>query len=448
MNEQEILEFVKQILRQDTKGDSPDFWHGYLSSVDAKAFVASARKYGTPQYLLDESSLRKRAKMFQEVFGRHIPRSEFFYAAKCNDLPYLLKVLKDEGFHVDVAGIFELQLALKLGFSKIIFTSPGMDKGEIKLAILNSDKVILNADSLDELTLIGRTASKLGRTVRISLRVSNPAWPKFGFKSLEAALNLIRGQNSLRLVGLHCHCSWNKTSENYVKNINALARLIEKHQELASLEFVDLGGGFYPEGEALLSQGLPRGELLQVIAAFSDGFKSDFDPHLLVRSDVDPLEKFAIDIAEALKLLPSDFSIFFEPGRFISTHSTSIILKVLYVKDDGVVVDGGINLLGDYKLDEYSFAPILNLSRPSLKMKRTKIYGPLCDPDDLWGYAYFGEDLQKGDYIAVLNQGAYTFSRAWRFIKPTAPYAVLSNGKLKLAKRKETFRARYAGCVI
>jgi len=306
----------------------------------------------------------------------------------------------------------------------------------------------MNADNLDELMLIDRIASKIGKTAQVSLRVGNSAWSKFGFKSLGTALDFIKSQNRLGLVGLHCHSSWNTASDNYVKNINVLSQLIEKHRELASLKFIDLGGGFYPEGTGLLSQDLLKGELLQVITEFSDQFKPDFDPHLLVRYDVDPLEKIAEEISEALKLIPYDFSIFFEPGRFIATHSTSIILRVLYVKDDGFVVDGGINLLGDYKLDKYSFAPVLNLSRPSLAMRRTKIYGPLCDPYDIWGYAYFGEEVQKGDYLAVLHQGAYTFSRAWRFIKPIAAYAVLSNGESKLAKKRESFRARYGGCLI
>ncbi len=448
MNEKEIFKLVKQILKQDIKEDSPDFWYDYIYSIDKNAFIKSAKKYGTPQYLLDEDSLIKRAEEFKKIFRKQIPKSEFYYAAKCNDLPYLLTVLKNKGFKIDVAGIFELQLALKLGFDKIIFTSPGMDRKEIKLAVLNCDKVILNVDSLDELILIYRTASKLDKIVCISLRVSDSVWSKFGFKSLEPALNFIKQQNRLRLVGLHCHSSWNKTSENYVKNIHTLAQLIKKHPELVSLEFIDLGGGFYPEGMGLLSQSLPKGELLQILTQFSDKLKLDLDPHLLIKSNVDPIEKFASEISEALKSIPHDFSVFFEPGRFIVTHSTSIILRVLYVKDDAVVVDGGINLLADYKLDEYSFALILNLSRLSFAMKKTKIYGPLCDPYDIWGYTYFGEEIKKGDYLAVLHQGAYTFSRAWRFIKPISPYTVLSNGELKIAKRREKFQTRYAGCVM
>ncbi len=92
--------------------------------------------------------------------------------------------------------------------------------------------------------------------------------------------------------------------------------------------------------------------------------------------------------------MPSGLKIFFEPGRFIAIHSTSILLKVISIKDNEcVITNGGINLVGDYRFAEYSFAPIINLSNPSYKLKKKIIYGPLCDPSDLCGYSYFGEDI-------------------------------------------------------
>ena len=167
---------------------------------------------------------------------------------------------------------------------------------------------------------------------------------------------------------------------------------------------------------------------------------------------VDPLETFAEEIGAQLNdsifPLNKKLQILFEPGRYIVTHSTTILLKVVAIKQDSVVVDGGVNLNGDYRYEEFSFAPIVNLTRPSFKHRKKTIYGPLCDPSDLWGYSYYGESIKKGDVLAVLHQGAYTFSNSWRFIKPIAKYVALKDKKLILAKKEESFKDRYSGCIL
>lgn len=175
-----------------------------------------------------------------------------------------------------------------------------------------------------------------------------------------------------------------------------------------------------------------------------------FDPYAFRITPVEPLQNFALAIGETLKqhILPfnPDMAIYFEPGRFIVTPSTTILLRVMAVKKESVIVDGGINMLGDYKFAEYSFAPLLNVTHPSEQLVRKTIYGSLCDPHDIWGYSYYGEDLQVGDVLAVPQQGAYTFSSAWRFIKAIPAYIAVTNRQFIIAREAETFENRYAGC--
>jgi diaminopimelate decarboxylase len=175
-----------------------------------------------------------------------------------------------------------------------------------------------------------------------------------------------------------------------------------------------------------------------------------FDPLSFGITAVEPLETFASEISRCLRehMVPLNpvMSIYLEPGRFIATPSTTILLRVTAVKRKCAIVDGGINMLGDYKFSEYAFSPIVNITRPSGRLERRVIYGPLCDPHDMWGYSYYGDGLKKDDVLAVLHQGAYTFSTAWRFIKPIPPYIAFTGSRLILAKKKERFRDRYAGC--
>jgi len=435
MNEK-IKDVIKEVL-EDEESDDSSVFHKYIKKLDKDKLFESALKYETPQYILDISELRNRAKFFIKTFREKIPNSEFFYAFKCNDLPILIKNLKKEGFNADVASLFELKLALKLGFKKIIFSGPGKSVDELKLAIKND--VIINIDNFDEFERL----KSLGKKCKVSVRVNTDnkitkTWSKFGvdISNLGKLIKEIK-KSKLKLVGLHFHCSWNVNSERYVKNIKIISPYLE------DIEFLDIGGGFFPEGIATLNKFSYKSEMVRMLSDY--GVKVKFNENNFTMDKVDSLKKFADDISQALK---KDIKIYFEPGRFISTHSTSILVKVVAVKKDCVIVDGGINLVGDFRFEEYSYVPIVNLSSFSLKFNKKTIYGPLCDPSDLWGYSYYGNGIKKGDVLCVLHQGAYTFSCAWRFIKPIAKYVVIDGKRIFIGKKEESFSERYSGCMF
>jgi diaminopimelate decarboxylase len=128
-----------------------------------------------------------------------------------------------------------------------------------------------------------------------------------------------------------------------------------------------------------------------------------------------------------------------EPGRWISTPAMHILLKVVDKKDrDVVITDGGINLLGwERPLSE--FIPVINLTRPSLKERPLRIFGPLCTPLDIWGTSIFG--AFPGDILLVPNQGAYTYSLRQSFIKPIARVIHYDGSSLQEAEPETTHSA-------
>jgi diaminopimelate decarboxylase len=458
-----IVDILKKILTDHVATNEPGVFHKYLGLVDRENFLKSSKALGTPQYLLDEAALRKRAEFFLSTFRKHIPECESFYAFKCNDFPSLIKILKESGFNADVAGIFELQLALKLGFEKIIFTGPGKSEEELDLVIKNSDKVILNIDNVDELIRLKKLITKIKAEskVKVSFRLNSgnqitKEWAKFGIhlSDFRSVYDLIVDDPNIIWAGIHFHASWNQDPVRYNQNIKLIGEYLKANftkEELEPLEFIDIGGGFYPEDQATLTKESDKGYIHRIVKDYSHHEYGAFDPYQFFLQEVKPLEQFAKSIAFYLKKyihpLSQNLKVFTEPGRFIATHSTAILLKVIATKKECVIVDGGINMVGDYRFQDYVFPIIMNVSRPSHKFNRKIIYGPLCDPSDLWGYSFFGDTLRKGDVIAVLHQGSYTFSCAWRFIKPTAKYVILTKEKeLKIGKREESFDDRYSGC--
>ncbi|MBN1544453.1 hypothetical protein JW898_03245 [Candidatus Woesearchaeota archaeon] len=425
-----------------------------------QALIKSADKYGTPQYALDEALLARQARLFRDSFRKHIKQSRFLYAFKSNDLPYMIRKLKSDGFDADVASMFELMLALRLGFSRIIFTAPVKSAEEIRLAVKNAGKVIINVDNLDEIDGIISAVDSLKpeAKVRVSFRLrpeGKSAWSKFGLSpaELKKAVKKVLTQGSLAWHGVHFHSSWNLTPDAHAANIRMVGRILGSFPErdLSSLRFVDIGGGFLAEGSGTMFSATRKGSLMA--AASAAGGQSPAPLDRICVDDVDSIDVFASAICCAFRkhimrhLGRPDLELWAEPGRYISSIPTCILLKVVSVRDGRVFVDGGINLLGSASF-EYEFFPVVNLSRPSLKMKKSVIYGPLCDPDDRWGSYVFSRKCRKGDVLAVLHQGAYTFSTAWRWQRPTAEYVAVSGRNIKLVKKEEEFSQRYAGCMF
>ena len=47
--------------------------------------------------------------------------------------------------------------------------------------------------------------------------------------------------------------------------------------------------------------------------------------------------------------------------------------------------------------------------------------------------------LKRGDFLAILDAGAYSISLSQQFIRPRPPVFMVSGGKKKLVRRGETF---------
>jgi diaminopimelate decarboxylase len=112
------------------------------------------------------------------------------------------------------------------------------------------------------------------------------------------------------------------------------------------------------------------------------------------------------------------YRICLEPGRWICNDAVHLLISVIDKKaPDLVITDAGTNTVG-WERFETDYFPILNLTRPSLDEKPCHILGSLCTPHDVWGYMYFGDDIQPGDILMIPTQGAYTYSLRQNFIKP------------------------------
>jgi len=77
-----------------------------------------ANIYGTPLHVVNEARLRTTAYSFLETIKSKYPgKISAHYAFKCNPVPGIIKIIKEEGIKAEVMSEYELSLALKLGYS-------------------------------------------------------------------------------------------------------------------------------------------------------------------------------------------------------------------------------------------------------------------------------------------------------------------------------------------
>ncbi len=412
-------------------------------------YLESAKALGTPQYFYDETSIESSVDRFYSTFKSRLENFHMFYAMKSNHLPEIARKVSDMGHGLDVSSGTELKNALAAGCRRIIFSGPGKRDEELELAAANSSIITIMLDSPGEYQRLAALLKrkKNGETDRIcaGIRIRNPRqgyWNKFGIKLEDSGsfLKTVTEDGLIKASGLQFHTSWNLGPELQVKLIEDIAQHLKNkipQDYLSDFRFFDIGGGYWPDnGEWLHPENTTAG---RVIKTLMPGTKFE-NRHYYMKST--GLDYFALKISEALKnqgQFFKDLNIYAEPGRWISTKSMHILVKVIDIKERvNAVTDGGINILGwERPLTEY--IPVINLSDPSMTENEFTVYGPLCTPDDVWGKNLFGSSIKNNDIIIIPDQGAYTYSLRQAFIKPVPRIIRYDGINLKILKGESEF---------
>ncbi|TAL17650.1 decarboxylase [bacterium] len=391
----------------------------------AEDYKRLAEGHGTPLIVFDEENLLRRAERFRSVFSARIENFRPHFAVKSNNHPFVSRGLASIGYGLDVSSGVELSMALETGCDSILFTGPGKTLPELALAVENHPRVTVLADSFGELERLSTAAKSAGKTVTIGVRLTNDTrglWRKFGIPSsrLGEFISLAEKLGNVEVRGIHFHTSWNMNPSAQVNFIGRVGNTLKKlgKARAGMLEFLDIGGGYWPErGEWLNAGGTERGKLLS--AAGIDCSNGN-GPFLIPAA---PVEEFAGAIGAALEehVFPlARPQVYAEPGRWVCDDAMQVLLTVLDKKGgDLVIADGGTNIVGLDKF-ETDYCPVVNLSRPSRKTSKCLVTGSLCTPHDIWGFEVEGEPPEPGDLLLVTAVGAYTWSLRQEFIKPLA----------------------------
>ncbi|MBU1018505.1 MAG: alanine racemase [Patescibacteria group bacterium] len=401
--------------------------------INKEKFLRIVKQSKTPLYIFDKKEAQKNIRSFKNAFKKYGVDLSIFFATKSNYYPGLLRTVVSEGENIDVSSRRELKLALKAGSKRIIYTGPAKTRDDFELILKHHSKVTVNLESLRELELMAKMAREKKVTMRCGVRIytkMQSGWTKFGIplSDLKGFYDQAQKYKYINFCGVHFHISFNKTPDKYLKTLDELSKYFKKHfrvEERLDFEYIDIGGGFYPETSEGIYPWNPNQEThipdfdKHIKHMLADKFKPRYLP-----IKVDPIDVFAEKISAVYKntilpLLPN-VHLYAEPGRFISHSTMHFLLTIMDVKDKNLAItDGGTNMVGWEKHQFFYYVPLINLSQFDLKREIPFVlYGSLCTPDDIWGYYMFTKGLPKsGDIILMPYQGAYTYTLAQEFIK-------------------------------
>ena len=423
--------FVNDCLNTNEKG------HLTIGGCDT---VELAKEYGTPLYVLDETTIRNTIRSYVSSFKKFYDGNGMpLYASKALSCKELCRIAKEENIGLDVVSGGEIYTALQAGFpmEKVHFHGNNKTENEIRFA-LKSKVGKFVVDNLYELELLNKIAGEMNVKADISFRIkpgvdahthnfirTGQIDSKFGFaletgEAFEAVKEALKIDN-VCLKELHCH-------------IGSQIFDIEPFVTAAEI-MIDFMAKIKSELGAVISE-------LNLGGGFGIMYTSDDEPV--------PYENYMDKVSVAVKAkcaehgLPVPF-IYIEPGRSvvgeagITLYTVGGKKKIPNVRTY-VSIDGGMTDNIRYALYQSAYT-IVNASKADKPADEVvTIAGKCCESGDLVQEHTKVADVQVGDILAVLSTGAYNYSMASNYNRIPRPAIVMvKDGKSRVIVKRESY---------
>ncbi|MCH7654275.1 MAG: diaminopimelate decarboxylase [Chloroflexi bacterium] len=395
-------------------------------------------EFGSPLYVFDEDTLRGMCRQFVGEFSKRYANSRVAYASKAFLIPYIARLVHEEGLALDIVSGGELAVAKAVGFTpeKIYFHGNNKTPDELAFALEYGIGHFV-IDSFYELDLLQELAGQKGLKQDVMLRVSPSIDPhthvytttgildsKFGFsiETGDAAKAIRRAMDSsnLNLNGIHFHLgSPIFELEPYSAAIHAVLNYLTQFKEEGlNLEEFSPGGGF--------AIGYVRDELPPDISEYAEEITST-----------------SISVAKELGF--GEPRLIVEPGRSIVGRAGVALYTVGGIKDIPTVrkyvsLDGGMgdNIRPALYDSKYEAVVAGRMSAPANDV--VTLAGKYCESGDVLIRDVELPVIKTGDIIAVPSSGAYAPSMASNYnLNPRPAIVVVKDGEARLARRRETY---------
>jgi len=386
------------------------------------------QKYPTPFHLYDEKAIRENARAFKKAFSWNEGFKEFF-AVKAAPNPYLMKLLRAEGFGADCSSLAELMMAEKTGIigEEIMFSSNDTPADDFLLA--KKLQAIINLDDISHIDYLEKNAGlpslicfryNPGPLKKGNVIIGHPEEAKYGFTrdQLFEGYRICRDKGIKRF-GIHTMVASNELDAQYfVETAEILFELIVQisHALNIRFEFINIGGGI----------GIPyRPEQDRIdLAVMNRGIREKYEK-IIAANGLAPIKLFT------------------ECGRYITGPYGYLVSRVLHIKDT-------------YKKFAGLDACMANLMRPALygayhhitivgkeNEPRDFMYdvtGSLCENNDKFAIDRGLPRLEPGDIVVIHDAGAHGFAMGFNYNGKlrSAELLLRSDGSVMPIRRAET----------
>ncbi|WP_416197419.1 MAG: diaminopimelate decarboxylase [Sporanaerobacter sp.] len=407
-----------------------------FSNVDT---IELATKYGTPLYVVSEDLIVDRCKEIKKDYIQKFKNTMVAYASKAFLTKEMARIIKREGFGMDVVSGGELYTAIQVDFpmEKIIFHGNNKTREEIEMAVQNGVGRIV-VDNFLELKLIEEIAEKYNKKMNILFRITpginshthryiqtGQIDSKFGipldkeiiYKFINTAMN----SQYVDLKGFHFHIG-SQIHENtaHVKAINILVKLAKTAKE--DLGFItreiNAGGGYG------IRYG--QGECRKPISYYTDAMMKEL---------IDGCEKYGLERPMLI----------IEPGRWIVGEAGITLYTIGSIKEipgvrTYVGIDGGMPDNPRPALYGAKYEGVIANKIDKKPIQNVTIAGKCCETGDILIWDLNVPQIETGDILAVLSTGAYNYSMASNYNRIPKPAVVmLREGKDRLIVKRETY---------
>ena len=356
----------------------------------------------TPFHIYDEKSIIENARRFKKAFSI-LPGFREFFAVKANPNPFLLKILKQEGFGLDCSSLPELMLSEKVDIlgEDIMFSSNDTPAEEfIKCNKLGG---IINLDDISHIKFLEKAIGKLpevicfrynpGPAKKGNVIIGDPKDAKYGFTKEQ----LIEGYNickekGVKRFGIH---TMMVSNELEIKNLIETARMMFelaleiKEKTGIELEFINLGGGIGTPQKPDEENTMPYEEI-------ASGMKKEYDKIL---GDKGP-------------------NVYLECGRTITGPFGWLVMKVRHLKHiykDFVGTDASmVDLMRPALYGAYHHITVLGKENEK-KDHKYDVTGSLCENNDKLAIDRDLPEIEIGDILVQYNTGAHGHAMGFNY---------------------------------
>ena len=373
----------------------------------------------TPFYAYDRKKISERIALLRQ----HLPADvHLHYAMKANPMPAVVQHLAGLVDGLDVASVAEMHVALDttMPADQISFAGPGKNDSELASAIAAG--ITINLESEQEMENVARLGKQLDLQPNVAIRV-NPDFElkasgmkmgggaqQFGVDAerVPAMLSSLQKLN-LNFLGFHIFSGSQNLKaasiqEAHEKTLQLAMRLAE--QTSLPIRSLNIGGGF----------GIP----------YFPG-----DNHLDLKAIGENLKQL---LPQVKRKLPTA-EIVIELGRYMVAEAGIYVCRVLERKCSRekifLVTDGGLH---HHLAASGNFGQVVRKNYPVVignkveggEREVVSVVGPLCTPLDLLANQMEMAKANVGDYVVVLQSGAYGLTASpTSFLSHPAPLEVL-----------------------